>query len=573
MDWTSSNSSSASIRRTTAVASLPSTRTVDCGTKLTWPSSTGTRARCSASRTESISAGAVTISKAFSARRMSVAPASSAFPSRSSSSILAASTWMIPWRSNIHATAPEDPMLPPNFSNACRISGPVRLRLSVRTWIRMATPPGAYPSYVTSSYDSPGSSPVPFWIARLMFSCGMFASFADSIAAFKRMLALGSPPPFFAATVISRRIFEKTLPRWTSVLPFLRLICDHRECPDIVLPSFVEQHRLESLHALEPLRPPTERRFPPTPRARGRRRVRRTGSRTQVGPEMHERQEGGAGVPDLARPRDFGQNLHADLERRGADVIEPRPERDDLVREDRRVEVHRVHARGHHEPSAVSHRQDPARLVERHEHLADEHGVAEERVLRQDAPGGLEPPADVHVAGVQVGVGALGKARRPLGEPRQPLLASGPRRLDERRFDGVPGLDLRRDGPRAHVLVDLHEHQVRVQGHPAFPGKDILGEDAHPHFEGARADVLDPGPEDRDLAHLDGMEEVDVIHRAEDHRAARHAGGGQRAGLGDPLHHASAMDLPRPARVLGENPFDHLDRGLADRRHTQRLSL
>src|SRR5881398_4015441 len=97
-----------------------------------------------------------------------------------------------------------------------------------------------------------------------MFSWGMFASLAISVAALRRMFALGSPPPFFAATVISRRILEKSLPRWTSVLPFLRLICAHRECLDIVLPSFVEQHRLESLHPLEPLRPPTERGLPPT---------------------------------------------------------------------------------------------------------------------------------------------------------------------------------------------------------------------------------------------------------------------------------------------------------------------
>src|SRR5215468_10005664 len=96
-----------------------------------------------------------------------------------------------------------------------------------------------------------------------MFSCGMFASLADSIAAFRRMLALGSPPPFLAATVILRRIFEKSLPRWTSVLPFLRLICDHRECPGIVLPSFVGQHRFECLHPLEPQRPPAERGLPP----------------------------------------------------------------------------------------------------------------------------------------------------------------------------------------------------------------------------------------------------------------------------------------------------------------------
>src|SRR5438876_5041357 len=70
-------------------------------------------------------------------------------------------------------------------------------------------------------------------MARLMLSAGMLAARADSVAAFRRRLPLGSPPPFLAATVISRRILEKSLPRCTSVLPFFRLICDHRECPDM----------------------------------------------------------------------------------------------------------------------------------------------------------------------------------------------------------------------------------------------------------------------------------------------------------------------------------------------------
>src|SRR2546427_9782034 len=140
-----------------------------------------------------------------------------------------------------------------------------------------------------------------------MLSCGMFASLADSIAAFRRMLALGSPPPFFAATVISRRILEKSLPRWTSVLPFLRLICAHRECPDIVLPSFVEQHRLEFLHALESLRPPAERGLPPPPSARGRGRGRWAGARTPGGPEVSEAQERGAGGAERARARSLAQ--------------------------------------------------------------------------------------------------------------------------------------------------------------------------------------------------------------------------------------------------------------------------
>src|SRR3989454_7550245 len=370
------------MRRSTWGASLPSTRTVDCGTNVTSASTTGTRAPSSAPRTASISPGPVVISKTFSSRVMSVAPASSALASRSSSAILVASTRITPLRSNIQATAPDAPMFPPNLSNVCRTSGAVRLRLSVSTRINTATPPGAYPSYVISSYDSPGSSPVPFWMARLMLSCGMFASLADSMAALRRMLALGSPPPFLAATVISRRIFENSFPRWTSALPFLRLICDHRECPDIALPSFVRECRLESFHALEPQLTPGHR-LAPAPLLT--RRLWGEGwapPRPQVGSQVHEREERRAGVTHLPRPRYFSQDLDANLERGGADVVQPRPEGDDLVRENRRVEIHRVQARRHHVALAVAHRQDPAGLVERHQHLADEHRVPEQRVFR-----------------------------------------------------------------------------------------------------------------------------------------------------------------------------------------------
>src|SRR2546429_1027715 len=133
----------------------------------------------------------------------------------------------------------------------------------------------------------------------------MFASLAISIAALRRMFALGSPPPFLAATVISRRIFEKSLPRWTSALPFLRLICDHLECPDIALPSFVRECRLESFHALEPQLTSGHRLAPAPPLARCLRGERRARPRQQggpPGPEGGERRAGGAPPP---RPRDF----------------------------------------------------------------------------------------------------------------------------------------------------------------------------------------------------------------------------------------------------------------------------
>src|SRR5262249_52646 len=90
-------------------------------------------------------------------------------------------------------------------------------------------------------------------MARLTFSAGMFAALADSMAAFSRIFALGSPPPCLAATVISRRILENSFPRCTSALPFFRLIWDHRECPDMPSPSLLNGC-FEPLHALPPTR-------------------------------------------------------------------------------------------------------------------------------------------------------------------------------------------------------------------------------------------------------------------------------------------------------------------------------
>src|SRR5438552_18605119 len=48
-----------------------------------------------------------------------------------------------------------------------------------------------------------------------------------------RKLPSGSPPPSFAASMISLVILVKTTPRLTSAAPFWRLIWLHFECPDI----------------------------------------------------------------------------------------------------------------------------------------------------------------------------------------------------------------------------------------------------------------------------------------------------------------------------------------------------
>ena len=75
-------------------------------------------------------------------------------------------------------------------------------------------------------------SPVPFAIARSMLSFGIEYERAFSIAFCSARLVAGSAPPSFAATMIARESFEKSLPRFASAAPFLCLIVDHLLCPD-----------------------------------------------------------------------------------------------------------------------------------------------------------------------------------------------------------------------------------------------------------------------------------------------------------------------------------------------------
>jgi hypothetical protein len=60
-----------------------------------------------------------------------------------------------------------------------------------------------------------------------MLSAGIFSAFAASIAVRSRAFPPGSPPPAFAAIVISRMRRVNTAPRFWSVTAFFRLICFH----------------------------------------------------------------------------------------------------------------------------------------------------------------------------------------------------------------------------------------------------------------------------------------------------------------------------------------------------------
>src|SRR6185436_8468659 len=99
--------------------------------------------------------------------------------------------------------------------------------------MRSATPPGPYPSYMISSYETPGSSPVPRRMARSMFSRGILFALASAMMVRSRGFVPGSPPPLRAATVSSLIMRVKALPRLASAAPFLCLIVCHLEWPDM----------------------------------------------------------------------------------------------------------------------------------------------------------------------------------------------------------------------------------------------------------------------------------------------------------------------------------------------------
>ena len=149
-----------------------------------------------------------------------------------------APTSTTPRRSNCQATLPSPPKLPPWSSKMRRTIAAVRFRLSVSARRRIATPPGPYPSYVTSMYWTPSRFPEAFLIARSMLSLGMFAALARSIAAASVTFVsgLGSCR---AQTMISRVRRENKLDLFLSCAPLRCLMFAHFECPAIT-PSMAE---------------------------------------------------------------------------------------------------------------------------------------------------------------------------------------------------------------------------------------------------------------------------------------------------------------------------------------------
>src|SRR3990172_1846600 len=129
---TSSSSSSSSVSLRICSALWPSRKTVLFGVMGICAATVGIFSRSRRSLTFSKSSGRVTTSNRLSSSRTSSAPASRARLINWSSPTLVFSTVIRPFLSNIHATQPVSPRLPPYFEKRWRISCTVRFLLSVR---------------------------------------------------------------------------------------------------------------------------------------------------------------------------------------------------------------------------------------------------------------------------------------------------------------------------------------------------------------------------------------------------------------------------------------------------------
>ncbi len=87
---------------------------------------------------------------------------------------------------------------------------------------------------------------MPVSIAFWILSLGIDASRAFCTAVPRDGFPSMSPPPSRAATVIARASLEKSLPRFASAAPFLCLIDDHLECPDIQVSFYWRENVLET---------------------------------------------------------------------------------------------------------------------------------------------------------------------------------------------------------------------------------------------------------------------------------------------------------------------------------------
>ena len=188
-----------------------------------------------AALTASKLSGGVMTAKASPSSRHVVAPASSTISIRASSPILLFSTRDHPLLVEHPADAAAAPRLPPCFSKILRISATVRLRLSVMPDghdRHAARPVALVDDLLVSDALQLAGALLDGAVDVVVRHAVLGAPSARAVRS--RGLALMSPPPSRAATVISLISLVNSLPRLASFAAFLCLIELHLEWPDIV---------------------------------------------------------------------------------------------------------------------------------------------------------------------------------------------------------------------------------------------------------------------------------------------------------------------------------------------------
>ena len=133
-------------------------------------------------------------------------------------------------------------------------------------------------------------------------------------------------------------------------------------------------------------------------------------------------------------------------------------------------------------------------------------------------------------------------------------------------FVGRFGLHLGQLLPAA-VFVDGNEDEVGAGDVQMRPGLRIFDPDLDADLERRVEGAIDARFENEQIADVDRLDEVDVIHGRGDDVGARVPIGGHGAGQVDEVHQASAEQIAERVGVVGQDDLSHLRLRAGDGAH------
>ncbi len=108
------------------------------------------------------------------------------------------------------------------------------------------------------------------------------------------------------------------------------------------------------------------------------------------------------------------------------------------------------------------------------------------------------------------------------------------------------------------MLVYGDEDKIGARDVQMCPGLRVLDPDFDPNLERGIEGAIDAGLENKQIADVHGLDEVDVVHGRGDDVGARVAIGSDGAGQVDEVHEATAEEIAEGIGVVGEDNLSHL---------------